>query len=67
MDTEYIEKCTSSWNVEQENGRVKLCSFFDRVDWETKYAIKVDGTVKSVIKKENMNHSDVFKVVCECI
>ncbi len=67
MNSEYIETCTSGWYLEEEKGRAALWSFFDRVDWKHKHAIKVDGEVRSVIEADSLNPFEVFRIVSECL
>ncbi len=69
MTSEYIETCTSSWHLEEERGRAALWSFFDRVDWKHRHAIKVDGEFKSVIETDEYepNPYEVLRIVSECL
>ncbi|WP_124118360.1 hypothetical protein [Paenibacillus xylanexedens] len=69
MTSEYLETHTSSWHLEKEKGRAALWSFFDRVDWKHKHAIKVDGEVKSVFdtNEHELDQHEVLRIVSECL
>ena len=48
-----------------DDGLVELWSFWDGVDWNKKYAIKVDGHFKMVMDEESETILfKIFKAVC---
>ena len=45
MDEKYINDCTKDWELLDSNGTLELYSFFDRVDYCVRYAVKNNGVV----------------------
>lgn len=66
MNQREIDEFTKDWKQLDENGNVELYSFFDKVDWAEKYAIKVNGEVKTTFDKDEGNPYTIFKIVSEC-
>ena len=52
IDEQYITDFTKDWKLESDSGHIELWQFFDKVDWQSNYAIKVGGVVKSVLESE---------------
>ncbi|KRT87113.1 hypothetical protein ABE068_15585 [Bacillus glycinifermentans] len=68
MDEKYINECTNNWELEDSSGDLELYSFFDRVNWKQRYAIKRSGSVVYDFDNEQHgNNLDFFKAVCMCV
>lgn len=60
MDEEYINLCTTSWQLLDRSRTLELYSFFDTVDCNTRYAVKRYGKVVYDFDKDQHGNIDIF-------
>ena len=66
MDKKYMEECTSGWEIVKGNGVVEVWEYFDKVEYKTKYAVKVYGEVKSIFSESDANPYRVYDIIEPC-
>lgn len=65
---EYLNSVTKSWQLEHSEGSIELYSYHDGVDWDTHYAIVVNGTIKVSLKDMSYEKAhSTYEVVVNCL
>lgn len=67
MNSSYIEEHTTEWDLLDQKGNCELYSYFDKVNWETNYAIKVNGQVRVTFDRDKGNPYDIFDIVTQVV
>ena len=66
MDKKYKQDFTKDWELKEAEGQVSLYTYFDTVDYETRYAIvKANKVVYNFSDGEHGNNYNFFHAVCK--